>query len=193
MAGGAGLGAVGAHAAGPAGGELAGPAVTPGRPAGARHPGTRRVPTDRGGIGRGHGRGGAGQPPAPASGGLAAARDWAIAPVLQPGHRLRALRSDGPARRAAGGHLPDRVLQQRHHRHGRLRWLRGPAHPQRVAARPAVALVGQSRGRRHGRAGGVGGADPPTHWNPRIRPSRAPCPPHRPCPTCWPSPASSAW
>ena len=80
VAGRAGLGAVGAGHAQP-GRDLPGRTACCARPAGPTWPrwAPRRGPPDPGGGERGHGRGGAGQPPAPPPGGLAAARPWPVA------------------------------------------------------------------------------------------------------------------
>ena len=151
----AGLGGMGADPARPGRdpvGRLAaarGRPERPGRALGQQHP------AEGGGGELGHGRGGAGRPPARAPGGLAAPRPGAVADRPRPHLRLHPLRAGGPAGVAAGRRLPGRSQQRSGGDVDRLRRVRAAAHPHRVAAVAPLALVGPDRGRR-GRAVAAG-------------------------------------
>jgi hypothetical protein len=152
-----GVAAVGADPPRPARDRLAGPAAASGRRTRADLAGPRQHPPGGGGGERGHGRGGAGQPPAPASSGLAAARPGVVADHVGPGLRVYPLWPGGPAGGAAGRKLPSRVGQRRGHALAVVRRLCPAADPDGVAALAALAVVGQGGGGRGRRvAAGVG-------------------------------------
>ena len=149
LAGRAGVGALATGSAGLGRDRLAGLAATPGQPGGGCVARGRSPPRRRRHGDRRYGRGGAGQPPAPPPGWLAAAGPGAVGLPGRPQLRLQPLRAGGPSGRAAGGRLPGRGPE----RHGAglavVRRVRAAADPDRVPA-----------GRRLG-AGGPGSPPPP--------------------------------
>src|SRR6266487_2471641 len=153
-----GVDAVGADHAGLVCGRLARPYAAPGRQVRADVPTGRECPHSSGGGERGHSRSSADQPPPSAPGGLATARYRTVGAGRRHRLRVRVVRGNGPARRAAGRQLPGLVPQCHRRPLAGLQQLRPTAHPHRVATLAALAVVGRGRGGRDGRAHAGDGA-----------------------------------
>src|SRR6266508_4192933 len=138
---------VGAVPARPGRDRLVRPPAAPGRQAGPGAAGCRgRHPGARGGERRDRG-GGAGQPPAPPSGRLAAAGlRAAAAGAHQRGRGIRPLRAAGAARGTAGRQLPGGARLGHLHPRARPSRLHPAAHPDRLAAIIALAVLATAAG-----------------------------------------------
>src|SRR5512132_565875 len=159
----AGLGPVGPGRRWPGRGRLAGPAAAPDRPARAARPDPQGSPPGARVGQRGHRWGGAGRPPAPPPGGLAAAGPGPDGVRERARLWVHQLRRRPPRRRAS--RRPGRRVHAHHPRHGEhLARLCPAAHPHRDAAVAPLALVGQGHGGHAGRLGGGRAAGGQARW-----------------------------
>jgi translation initiation factor IF-2 len=179
VAGRAGLDAVGGDHAGPGVRPLAGPAAAPGRSGRPGPAHLRHRPTDRGHGERRHRRGGAGRPPAPPPGGLAAAGPGPVADGHGGGRAVPHLGAAGPSRLPAGGPVGGPVLPGHRVHRAHPDRLPAAADTHRVAALAPLALVGPGHG---GRAGGPPAGGDGGRWaaGPVLPGDRRPLRPPRP-------------